>query len=62
LLIVAVSIYLLIRDPLWGVGMIADVAGVNHVAEIPLAVAVNLVGKLISIGRRAERERKAPPP
>ena len=60
LLIVAALIYLLIRDPLWGVGVIADVASVRHVAEIPLAVAVNLVGKLISMGRRTEQEQKPP--
>ncbi len=62
LLIVAMLIYFLIRDPRWGLGMIADVASVNHAAEIPLAIAINLVGKLISIGRRAAQERKAPPP
>jgi len=62
LLIVAALIYLLIRDPLWGLGMIGDVASVQQVAEIPLAIAVNVVGKLISMGRRAEQDRKAPPP
>jgi hypothetical protein len=61
LAIVAALIYLLIRDPLWGLGMIVDVAGVNHVAEIPLAVAVNLIAKLISVGYRTGQERKAPP-
>jgi hypothetical protein len=61
LVIVASLIYLLIRDPLWGLGMIIDIASVNHVVEIPLAVAVNLLGKLISVGRGAERVRKTPP-
>lgn len=61
LLIVTSFIYLLIRDPLWGLGTIVDVAAVNHAAEIPLAIAVNLIGKLISMDRKAKQERKSPP-
>jgi hypothetical protein len=61
LAIVMLVIYFLIRDPLWGVGMIADVATVNHPAEIPVAIGSHLFGKLMSMGDKAERQKKAGP-
>ena len=60
--IVLLLVYLLIRDPLWGLGMIADAAAVDHAAQIPLAIAVHMIGKLISMGRKSERQRKTPRP
>jgi Protein of unknown function (DUF1439) len=56
---ILVPVYLLIRHPLWGLGVLADVATVDHLAEIPVVLGVNVVGKLLSKDRKADQDRKS---
>jgi hypothetical protein len=59
---VALFVVLLILDPLWGLRTMTDVATVNHVTEIPLAVGVNMIGKLVSMDWKAKPRQEQPPP